>query len=68
MNALIASPGTSMPYPRLILTYYSLCMQMLVCVLIKAIYKKNNPMNRDVSFKLRCDGIALKPTTITSDL
>jgi len=42
-------------------------MQMLVCVLIKAIYKKNNPMNRDVSFKLRCDGIALKPTTRTSD-
>jgi len=30
--------------------------------------KKNNPINCDVSFKLRCDGIALKPTIMTSDL
>jgi len=43
-------------------------MQMLICVLIKAIDKENNPINRDVSFKLRCDRIALKPTTMTSDL
>jgi len=29
---------------------------------------KNNPINSDVSFKLRCDGIALTPTTMTSYL
>jgi len=29
---------------------------------------KNNPINRDVSFKLRCDGNALKPMRrFTSD-
>ena len=43
-------------------------MQIFVCLSIKAIDKKNIPINRDVSFKLRCDGIALKPTTMTSDL
>jgi len=42
-------------------------MQLLVCLSIKAIVK-NNPINRDVSFKLRCDGIALKPTTMIPDL
>jgi len=40
-------------------------MQLLVYLTIKD--KKNNPINRDVSFKL-CDGIALKPTTMTSEL
>ena len=43
-------------------------MQLLVCLSIKAIDKKNNPINRDVSFKLHCDGVPLKPTTRTSDL
>ena len=28
---------------------------------------KNNPINRVVSLKLRCDEVALKPTTTTSD-
>jgi len=41
---------------------------MLVCLSIKAIDKKNNPINRDVSFKLRSNGIALIPTIMTSDL
>jgi len=43
-------------------------MQMRVCALIKAIDKDNNPINRDVSFKPRCDGITLNPTTMASDL
>jgi len=41
---------------------------MLVCLSSKVIDKKNNPINSDVSFKLRCGGIALKPTTMTSDV
>jgi len=35
---------------------------------LKPLIIKNNPINRDVSFKLRCDGVALKATTMTSDL
>jgi len=42
-------------------------MQMLVCLSIKAIDKKQSH-KRGVNFKLRCDGIALKPTTMTSDV
>jgi len=30
--------------------------------------EKNNAINRDVSFKLRCDGIVLNPTTMASDV
>ena len=41
---------------------------MFVFLSSKAIGKKNNPITRDVSYKRRCDGIALKPTKMTFDL